>query len=176
MCGNIGISAVQRRLLRTMQPLASTATLALEKAPLEYPYLRLVQFPSAILAVRGAVPQQTKKIGLYATAEPASLSILSKMARLLLHKVDQTVVDSAIHKTRARRQSRALRTERPLLHLRTGRRALLDLVLSPVTTHSALPPDQVKVVFQQPLTDPKETHRGWQLCISPILAFHQTNR
>lgn len=184
MSGNIGISADQRRLLRTMQPPASTATQALEKAPPEYPSLQLVQFPypapwAAILAVHGAVPQQMRKTGLHGAAEPASLSTLSKMVRLLLQKADRAAVDSAVHKTlRARRQSRApaLPTERPLLHPRTGRPALLDLVLSPVTTHSALPLGQVKVVLQQPLTGPKETRRGWQPCTSPILAFHQTNR
>lgn len=185
MSGNTGISADQRRLPPTMQPPASTATQALERAPPEYPSLQLVQSPSpapwaAILAVHGAVPQQTKKKGLHGAAEPASLSTLSKMVQPLLQKADRAAADSTVHtKTpRARRQSRplALLTERPLLHPRTGRRALLDLVLSPVTTHSALPPGQVKIVLQQPLTGPKETHRGWQPCTSPILAFHQTNR
>lgn len=183
MSGNIGIFADQRRLPRTMQPPVSTATQALERAPPEYPSLQLVQFPSpawaAILAVHEAVPQQTKKTGLHGAAEPASLSTLSKMVQLLLQKADRAAADSTVHKTpRARRQSRApvLPIERPLLHPRTGRRAPLDLVLSPVTTHSVLPLGQVKIVLQQPLTGPKETRRGWQPCTSPILAFHQTNR
>jgi hypothetical protein len=80
--------------------------------------------------------------------------------------------------TQARRQSRApaLPTERPLLHRQTGRPALLDLVLSLVTTHNVQPPGQVIVVPQQPLTGPKETPRGWQPCTSLIPAFHLTNR
>lgn len=184
MTGNTGIFADQRRLPRTMQPPASTATQALERAPPEYPSLQLVQPPSpapwaVILAVHGAVPQQMKKTGLHGAAEPASLSTLIKMVQLLPQKVDRAAADSTVHKIpRAKRQSRAsaLLTERHLLHPRTGRRALLDLVLSLVTTHSALPPGQVKVVLQQPLTGPKETRRGWQPCTSPILAFHQTNR
>lgn len=185
MSGNIGISADQRKLLRTMQPPASTATQALEKAPPEYPSLQLVQFPYlppwvAILAVPGAVLQQMKKTGLRGAAEPASPSTLSKMVRLLHQKADRAAADSAVHQTLwARRQSSpppALPIERPLLHPRTGRRALHDLVLSPVTTYSVLPPGEANLVPQQPLTGPKETRRGWQPCTSPILAFHQTSR
>lgn len=165
--------------------LASTVTPALGRVRPGYPFLQLVQYLSqvwdVILGDLAVVQQQTRTTtALHGAAEPVSLLILSRMARLHLQVADRAAGGSVPTRTpQARRTPGLLQDlpiERPLPRPATERRAPSDLVLYRVTLHSDLRPAGMKVGQQLRPIALREIRHGWQLCISLILAFHQSSK
>lgn len=182
MSEGTGISVDRRRLLRTMQPLAFTATQALERARHEYPFRRPVQSQFQARAVTRAahvaVLQQMKTmIGLHAVVEQASRSTPTKTRRLPLQAFDPAAVGLAPRRTPQQRSNPpALPTARPPLHPPTESPAPapLDPVLC-LAIHVPQP-GAATIALLLPLTALKEIRLGWQPCTSLILAFHLTNK
>lgn len=182
MSEGIGIFADQRRLLRTMQPLAFTATQALERARHEYPFRQPVQCQFQARAVTRVAPvavrQQMKTtIGLHAVVEQASRSTQTKILRLPLQAFDPAAVGLAPRRTPQQRSNPpALPTARPPLHPPTESPAPAPLDPVPCREIHVPRPGAATIALLLPLIDLKEIPLGWQPCTSPILAFHRINK